>query len=52
MVIWPSRRRMGQSAATPGQLITYTIVASNAGLSTATGATVTDSVPASITGAT
>ena len=40
----------GQANATPGSPITYTIVASNAGPSTATGATVADTVPAAITG--
>ncbi|HEY6942292.1 DUF7507 domain-containing protein [Dokdonella sp.] len=42
----------GSANATPGASITYTIVASNAGPSTATGATVTDAIPANITGAT
>jgi len=42
----------GQATATPGSPITYTIVASNAGPSVANGATVADTVPAAITGAT
>jgi len=42
----------GAASATPGSPITYTIVASNAGPSTATGATVSDTIPANITGAT
>jgi uncharacterized repeat protein (TIGR01451 family) len=42
----------GASSATPGSGISYTIVASNAGPSTATGATITDTIPASISGAT
>jgi uncharacterized repeat protein (TIGR01451 family) len=42
----------GQATASSGSPITYTIVASNAGPSTATGATVADTVPAAITGAT
>jgi len=42
----------GQANAVPGSPITYTIVASNAGPSTATGATVADTVPAAVTGAT
>ncbi len=40
----------GQATASSGSPITYTIVASNAGPSTATGATVADTVPAAITG--
>jgi uncharacterized repeat protein (TIGR01451 family) len=39
----------GVLGATPGGSLTYTIVASNAGPSTATGATVTDTFPASLT---
>jgi len=39
----------GVTAATPGGSVTYTIVASNAGPSNATGATVTDTFPASLT---
>ena len=39
----------GVTSATPGGSVTYTIVASNAGPSNATGATVTDTFPASIT---
>ena len=42
----------GQTTATPGQAITYTIVATNAGPSTITGATVADTVPADLTGVT
>jgi uncharacterized repeat protein (TIGR01451 family) len=42
----------GQTTEVPGTPITYTIVASNAGPSTATGATVADTLPAAITGAT
>lgn len=42
----------GATTATPGSAITYTIVASNAGPSDALGATVSDPVPAAITGAT
>ncbi len=41
----------GQASAVPGSPITYTIVASNAGPDTVTGATVADTVPAEITGA-
>jgi uncharacterized repeat protein (TIGR01451 family) len=40
----------GQTTAAPGQVRTYTIVISNAGPLAANGATVTDSVPASLTG--
>jgi uncharacterized repeat protein (TIGR01451 family) len=42
----------GQTAAVPGQPVTYTIVASNAGPNAATGATVVDTLPEEITGAT
>ena len=42
----------GQTTAVPGTPITYTIVASNAGPSAVTGATVADTVPGTITGAT
>jgi uncharacterized repeat protein (TIGR01451 family) len=42
----------GQSTAVPGTPITYTIVASNAGPSNVTGATVADTLPGTITGAT
>ncbi|MBO9664651.1 CARDB domain-containing protein [Dokdonella sp.] len=42
----------GSAIYTPGNPITYTIVASNAGPSTAVGATVADTIPAAITGAT
>jgi uncharacterized repeat protein (TIGR01451 family) len=41
----------GQTTAIPGQPITYTIVASNAGPSGVFGATVSDVVPAAVTGA-
>jgi uncharacterized repeat protein (TIGR01451 family) len=40
----------GLAAAVPGSPITYTIVVSNAGPSTVTNASITDSIPASITG--
>jgi uncharacterized repeat protein (TIGR01451 family) len=39
----------GQSTAVPGSPVTYTIVASNAGPSDVTGATVADTVPGTIT---
>jgi uncharacterized repeat protein (TIGR01451 family) len=39
----------GVTSATPGGSVTYTIVASNAGPSSATGATVADTFPASLT---
>jgi uncharacterized repeat protein (TIGR01451 family) len=42
----------GQATAIPGQGITYTIVAGNAGPSAATGATVSDTPPASLTNVT
>src|SRR4029079_9527728 len=42
----------GHAAALAGQAITYTIVASNPGPYPASAATVTDTVPAAITGAT
>jgi uncharacterized repeat protein (TIGR01451 family) len=42
----------GHAAAVAGQPITYTIVASNAGPSTVFAATVTDTVPAGLVGAT
>ena len=42
----------GHESAVPGTQITYTIVASNAGPSAANGATVTDTVPGTITGVT
>jgi uncharacterized repeat protein (TIGR01451 family) len=42
----------GQATAVPGQPVTYTIVVSNAGPSMAHGATVTDTLPAALTGAT
>jgi uncharacterized repeat protein (TIGR01451 family) len=40
----------GQDTYFPGQALTYTIVASNAGPSTAIGATVTDDFPTTLTG--
>jgi uncharacterized repeat protein (TIGR01451 family) len=42
----------GLTTAAPGQVLTYTIRVSNAGPDDATGATVTDAVPAALTGAT
>ncbi len=42
----------GQSSAYPGQVVTYVIAASNAGPSGVTAATVADTLPVSITGAT
>ena len=42
----------GLTTALPGDPITYTIVVSNAGPSTATGARVTDTIPPELTGAT
>ena len=39
----------GVTTATPGGIVTYTITASNAGPSNATGATVADTFPASLT---
>ena len=39
----------GVTTATPGGSVTYTIVATNAGPSNATGATVADTFPASLT---
>ncbi|MFN0139258.1 MAG: DUF4394 domain-containing protein [Pyrinomonadaceae bacterium] len=42
----------GVTTAIPGQSVTYTIVASNAGPDPVTGATVADTFPASIVGAT
>ena len=42
----------GLSGVTAGSTVSYTIVASNAGPSNATGATVQDAVPGSLTGAT
>jgi uncharacterized repeat protein (TIGR01451 family) len=44
-------KTVGQTTALPGQSVTFTIVASNAGPSAVTGATVTDTVPPAITGA-
>jgi len=41
----------GLATAFPGQALTYTIVATNSGPSTATGATVSDAFPAAFTGA-
>ncbi|MBP6821675.1 MAG: DUF11 domain-containing protein, partial [Acidobacteria bacterium] len=40
----------GVTSATPGQSVTYTITASNAGPSNAPGSTVADTFPASLTG--
>jgi uncharacterized repeat protein (TIGR01451 family) len=40
----------GLSTVVPGSVVTYTVVASNPGPSTVTGATVTDSVPGSLAG--
>ncbi len=40
----------GVATAIPGAPLTYTIVVSNAGPNTATGATVTDTMPAALTG--
>jgi uncharacterized repeat protein (TIGR01451 family) len=42
----------GQTVAEPGTTVTYTIVVSNAGPSSATGAMVADTLPSEITGAT
>ena len=42
----------GQTAAVPGQAVTYTIVVSNTGPSSVTAATVTDTLPASLQSAT
>ena len=42
----------GSASVAPGQAITYTIVATNAGPSPADGVTVTDTLPAAITSAT
>jgi uncharacterized repeat protein (TIGR01451 family) len=42
----------GVSSVTAGGVVTYTIVATNLGPSAVTGATVSDAVPASLTGAT
>jgi len=42
----------GETTAAPGQVRTYTIVATNNGPAPASGATVTDNVPASLTGPT
>ena len=42
----------GRTSAVPGQAVTYTVVAANAGPSAVTGASVTDSVPAALTGVT
>jgi len=41
----------GVTAVKPGDKVTYTIAVSNAGPDTATGATVTDTLPAALTGA-
>jgi uncharacterized repeat protein (TIGR01451 family) len=42
----------GQATAVPGTQVVYTITVGNAGPSTATGATVTDNLPAALSGAT
>ncbi|QEL14097.1 DUF11 domain-containing protein [Limnoglobus roseus] len=42
----------GRTTAVPGQAVTYTITVTNAGPLVANGATVTDTLPASLTGAT
>lgn len=42
----------GVTAVSPGESVTYTIVAANAGPSSVVGATVTDLVPAALTGVT
>ena len=42
----------GQASAVPGQAVTYTVVAANAGPSAVTGASVTDALPAALTGVT
>jgi uncharacterized repeat protein (TIGR01451 family) len=42
----------GAASAVPGQLLTYTVVGANAGPSAVTGATVTDTFPATLTGVT
>ena len=42
----------GVSTVTPGQAVTYTLVVSNAGPAAATGATVTDTFPGTLTGVT
>jgi uncharacterized repeat protein (TIGR01451 family) len=42
----------GQTSAVPGQSVTYTIVAANAGPNDAAGATVTDPMPWALTGVT
>jgi uncharacterized repeat protein (TIGR01451 family) len=42
----------GQATAVPGQAVTYTVVAANAGPVAVTGATVSDTPPATITGVT
>jgi len=42
----------GQAFAIPGQAVTYTVVAANAGPSAVTGASVADAVPAALTGVT
>lgn len=42
----------GQATAVPGQNVTYTITASNAGPGNATGATVVDTFPAALSGVT
>ncbi|HEY8739612.1 MAG TPA: DUF11 domain-containing protein, partial [Candidatus Dormibacteraeota bacterium] len=42
----------GQTSAVPGQAISYTVTVTNSGPSSATGATVVDNVPGTITGVT
>jgi uncharacterized repeat protein (TIGR01451 family) len=42
-------KRVDPPSAVPGQAITYTLVLSNAGLTTATGLVLTDSLPVSVT---
>ena len=42
----------GLTTVVPGTIVTYTVVASNPGPSTVTGATVADTIPASLIGAT
>ena len=42
----------GLTTVVPGTIVTYTVVASNPGPSTVTGATVSDTIPAALSGAT
>src|SRR5262249_24063915 len=42
----------GLTSALPGDVVTYTVVVTNAGPSAATGATVADTIPAALTGVT